>query len=341
VARQARPTRRRDAPNTPNGPVDVDIPSAAPELSDLDRALIELLRKDGREGSRSLAHKLGVNEVTVAARLRRLEEADLMRVVAVTDIRLFGHREFAFVLFRVSGRSVFDVAADVAKLPEAVGVTITSGAFDIIAPLLFQDRRHLARMLEYNLPSIPGVDHVHGSMALDVLKYDSKWALFQVDPGATPEAQPSDTVDEMDLNIIRILQGNARRSNRSIAAELCVSEGTIRGRIKRMLADRVFRIQAVTDVAAFGYRAHSFFTVTADTGKVDDVAAALAQREDIAQLTQVLDDFELIGVLMGRDHDSLMATVFDEIALLPGVRRVETFYGYRSLKHAYAWTWIV
>lgn len=341
MARQARPTPRRNAPKTPNGPGDVDIASASPELTDLDRALIELLRQDGREGNRSLAHKLGVNEVTVAARLRRLEEADLMRVVAVTDIRLFGHREIAFVLFRVSGRSVFDVAGDVAKLPEAVGVTITSGAYDIIAPMLFQDRRHLARMLANSLPSIPGVDHVHCSMALDVLKYDSKWALFQVDPGVTPEARPSDTVDEMDLNILRILQGNARRSNRNIAAELGVSEGTIRGRIKRMLADRVFRIQAVSDVVAFGYRAHSFITVTPEPARVDDVAAALAKREDIAQLTQVLDDFELIGVLMGANHDSLMAAVFDEIALLPGVRRVETFYGCGSLKHAYAWTWIV
>ena len=314
---------------------------AQTELTDLDRALIDRLRDDGREGSRSLANQLGVNEVTVAARLRRLEEANIMRVVAVTDIRLFGHREFAFAMFRVTGRPVHEVAADVAKLPETVGVTITAGAFDIIVPVLCRDNQHLSQMFGTVLPSIDGVDRVHGSMALDVLKFDSKWSVFRADPGATPEAQPSDTVDETDLDIIRILQRNARRSNRNIASELGVSEGTIRSRIKRMVADRVFRIQAVCDVVAFGYGAHAFITITTHPGMVDDVAARLAEREDVSQLTRVLDDFDLLALVIGRDHDSLMATVLDDIAVLPGISRTEILYGYISTKHTYAWTWIV
>lgn len=341
MAGKAKSPRSGKASQRPSRHADANTPPAVTELTDLDRALIDQLRHDGREGNRSLAHRLGVNEVTVAARLRRLEDADLMRVVAVTDIRLFGHREFAFAMMQVAGRSIHAVAADIAKLPEVIGVTITSGAFDIIVPILCRDRHHLSEMFGMILPSIDGVNRVHGSMALDVLKYDSKWALFQGDPGTTPEAQPSDTVDEMDLDIIRILQRNARRSNRNIATELGVSEGTIRGRIKRMLADRVFRIQAVSDVVAFGYGAHAFITVTADSGTVDDVAAALAIRDDVSQLTRVLDDFDFIAVVIGRDHDSLMAAILDEISLLPGIHRTETFYGCGSLKHTYAWTWIV
>lgn len=341
MARQPGPPRAKRVSKAPGPPVVAGRLPAPPELTDLDRALIDRLRLDGREGSRSLAHRLGVNEVTVAARLRRLEDAGIMRVVAVTDIRLFGHREFAFAMFRVSGRSIHDVAADVAKLPETVAATITAGAFDIIVPVLCRDRHHVSEMFGTVLPSIDGVGRVHGSMALDVLKYDSKWALFRADPGTTPEAQPSDTVDETDLDIIRILQRNARRSNRSIAVELGVSEGTIRSRIKRMVADRVFRIQAVCDVVAFGYGAHAFLTIATHPGMVDEVAATLAEREDVSQLTRVLDDFDLVALVIGRDHDSLMSAVLDEIALLPGIRRTETFYGCRSPKHTYAWTWIV
>ncbi|MGH3556392.1 MAG: Lrp/AsnC family transcriptional regulator [Mycobacterium sp.] len=341
MARQAGSSRGKNASKASSRPTGADTPSAAPELSDLDRALIDRLRHDGREDNRALARQLGVNEVTVAARLKRLEEADLMRVVAITDIQLFGHREFAFAMFRVTGRSIHDVAADVAKLPETIAVTITAGAFDVIVPVLCRDRQHASEMFGTILPSIDGVDRVHGSMALDVVKFDSNWALLRADPGTTPEAQPSGTVDEMDLDIIRILQRNARRSNRSIASELGISEGTVRGRIKRMVADRVFRIQAVSDVVAFGYGAHVFITITTDSGMVDEVAAAIAKREDISQLTRVLDDFDLIAVMIGRDHDSLMAAVFGEIALLPGIRRTEILYGCGSLKHTYAWTWIV
>lgn len=311
------------------------------ELDKLDHALIEKLRHDGRAGNRSLAAELKVNEVTIAARLRRMEDAGVMRVVAITDIRLFGHREFAFAMIEVAGRSVHAVAADLAALPESIGVTICTGRFDIIVAILGRDRLHIADLFGTILPKIKGVNVIHGSMALDVLKYDSKWALFGVDPGSMPEAMPSDTVDQMDLAIIALLQRNARRSNRQIAAELGVSEGTVRVRIKQMLANRVFRIQAVSDIVASGVAAHAYILVTAAPGKVNDVAKALARRDDVAQITRVLDRFDLVAVLHSTDRPSLIHNIMNEIAQLPGARRVETLDGVASLKHSYAWTWIV
>lgn len=318
-----------------------EVPLKNFELSDLDRALIDILREDGREGNRSLAARLDVNEVTVAARLRRLEESDVMRIVAITDIRLFGHREFAFAMVNVMGRSIFDVAADFAKLPEAVSVSICTGRFDVIVSILGRDRLHIADLFGNVLPKIKGVSAIHGSMALDILKFDSKWTLFGVDAGTTPEAQPSDTVDEMDLAIIGLLQVNARRSNRQIATELGVSEGTVRGRIKRMLNDRVFRIQAVSDVVVSGLGAHAFVGIKAAPGKVDSVAKWLANREDVAQITRVLNGFDLIVVMIASDRQALLNGIIGEIAVASGVRSTETFDTVATLKHAYAWTWIV
>lgn len=315
--------------------------SARPELDQLDRALIEHLRRDGRIGNRALAAELNVNEVTVAARLRRLEDAGVMRVVAITDMRLFGHREFAFAMINVSGRSAFSVAAELAELPEAIGVTICTGRYDIIVAVLGRDHLHLGELFGSSLAKVKGVSTIHGSIALDVLKYDSKWSLLGVDPGTTPEAQPSDTVDQMDLAIIERLQLNARRSNRQIAADLGVSEGTIRVRIKRMLADRVFRIQAVSDIIVSGVGAHAFVGIKAAPGKVDDVAKALAKRDDVAQITRVLDGFDLIAVLLASDRASLITSILDDITMTPGVRSTETFDGVDTLKHTYAWTWIV
>ena len=264
-----------------------------------------------------------------------------MRVVAITDIQLFGHREFAFAMINVGGRSVYDVSADLAGLPEAIAVTVCTGRFDVIVPLLGRDRRHIAELFGTVIPKIRGVRSVHGCMALDVLKYDSRWSLLGVDSGATPNAQPSDTVDELDLDIIASLQQNARRSNRQIAADLGVSEGTVRGRIKRMMTNRVFRIQAVSDIIVSGLSAHAYVGIRAARGKAAAVAKALAQRDDVAQITRVLDGFELIAVLIGPDRQALLSAIHCEIALLSGVDSVETFDSARSVKHTYLWTWIV
>jgi DNA-binding Lrp family transcriptional regulator len=315
--------------------------STAVELDELDRGLIELLRVNGRDGNRSLGAQLGVNEVTVAARLRRLEELGAVRVVAITDIQLFGHREFAFAMVNVGGRSVYHVAEDLARLPEAIAVTVCTGSYDVIVPLLGRDRLHIAELFGTVLPKIKGIRSIHGSMALDVLKYDSRWSLLDVDSGATPKTQPSDTVDDLDLAIIASLQQNARRSNRQIAGDLNVSEGTVRGRIKRMVADRVFRIQAVSDIVVSGLSAHAYVGIRTTPGKTAAVASVLAQREDVVQITRVLDGFDLIVVLIGRDRQALISAVHSQIALLAGVGHVEIFDSVRSMKHTYLWTWIV
>ena len=334
----AKSTGRADGRHSPHIPA---VTPAAIELDDLDRALLELLRIDGRESNRSLGSKLNVNEVTVAARLRRLEESGVMRVVAITDIRLFGHREFAFAMINVGGRSVYDVAADLAKLPESIAVTVSTGRFDIIVPILGRDRLHIAELFGTVLPKIKGVRSIHASMALDVVKYESKWSLFGADAGSTPRAQPSETVDEMDLAIIASLQVNARRSNRQIATDLGVSEGTVRGRIKRLQADRVFRIQAVSDIVVSGLGAHAFVGIKTAPAKVNSVAKLLADREDVAQITRVLDRLDLMAVMIAPDRQSLISAIHNEIALLPGVQGVETFDTVGTLKHTYLWTWIV
>ncbi|MDN2495465.1 Lrp/AsnC family transcriptional regulator [Nocardia nova] len=317
-------------------------PVPTPEtLDDLDRALVERLRLDGRETNRALAQALGVNEVTVAARLRRMEQHSIMRVVAVTDMRIFGHREFAYACLRVSEKPAAKVGADVAALPEVVAVTISTGRYDVIAPILGRDHRHLAELFGTTLPCIAGVDEVRGLLALDVLKFDSKWALLSADPGATPDAQPSPTVDALDIAIIGKLQIDARRSNRSIAADLGVSEGTIRTRIKHLTTERVIKIQAVSDVLAFGIGAHAYVGIKTHGGSADQVAHALIAREDIAQLSRTLGEFDLVAVAVAPTREQLVSALIDEISQIPGVRRTETFETYATTKHTYAWSWLV
>ena len=311
------------------------------ELDDLDRALIEHLRADGREGNRSLGAKLNVNEVTVASRLRRLEESGVMRVAAITDIRLFGHREFAFAMINVGGRSVYDVAADLAKLPEAIAVTVSTGRFDIIVAILGRDRLHIAELFDTVLPKIKGIRSVHGSLALDVLKYDSKWTLFGTDPGTTPKAQPSDTVDEMDLAIIASLQVNGRRNNRQIAADLSVSEGTVRGRVKRMQEDRVFRIQAVSDVVASGLGAHAFVGIRRPQARCKPSprhwpSATTLLRSPASSTTSVF----LAAIIAHRPgYPHLRNPQRDGTAGRCSEHR--NFDIVCTLKHTYLWTWIV
>lgn len=310
-------------------------------IDDLDRALVERLRRDGRESNRSLAAALGVSEITVASRLRRLETASIMRVVAMTDMEAFGFRYLVFVKIRASSRSVVKVAEELTALPEAISVTVSTGRFDAIATVVARDRAHLSRVLGVDIPAVKGVESTRCELAIEVPRYDSMWALLQAPQAPDEPLSASDGVDELDVALISRLQLDARSSNRSIAKELGVSEGTIRARIKRLEEERLIRIQAVSDVIAFGIRAHAYVGIQVAAGAVAKVQAALMKYEEIAVLTRTIGEFDFFAVVAAEDREHLIGVILERISGTAGVRHTETFESWRTLKHAYTWARLV
>lgn len=311
------------------------------KVDDLDRALITRLQAEGRASNRSLAEALGVNEATVASRLRRLEDDAVVRVVAVTDMTAFGHQFLAFGMVRVAGRPVREVGAQLARLEECIGVVLTTGRVDLVLSVLARDRAHLAELVGTTIPKVKGVDDIRWELALEVDKYASEWAMLDADDQPTEPWAASGAVDDLDLRIIGLLQQDARSSNRRIAAELGVSEGTVRTRIRRMEDERIIRIQAVSDVRASGLTAAAYVGVVVEGGKVDRVAQRLVEEVPVAAVVRSLGDFQLLLVLPAPSREALISMVLDEIAAIPGVRRTETIEHCGTLKHSYTWAHVL
>lgn len=308
------------------------------ELDDLDRAIIDRLRVDGRESSRSLGLALDVNKTTVAQRLHLLEERSVIRVVAVRDLFAFGHQFLAFAMIRVADASVPTVARRVAALPDAIGVTIRTGGYDVMASLLARDQAHLGELVGAVLPAIEGVTAVHGELVTDVVKYDSHWALLGGPlPGAIPDPAQPGLRDELDLAIIRTLNVDARRSNRGIATDLGVSEATVRHRIRRLQDDNVIRIQAISDVRAFGIGANAVLGIQCAGGRVDEATAQLAALPEVTLLTRTFGQQDLVAMVLGRDQGTVARLVLSTIGEHPAIRRVDSFASWGSVKNGYAW----
>jgi DNA-binding Lrp family transcriptional regulator len=302
---------------------------------------VERLRIDGRESNRSLATALAVNESTVANRLRRLESSSIMRVVALTDMEAFGHRYMVFAKLRVASHSIEAVGHELARLPEIISVTVSTGRFDVIATVLARDRAHLSQVVGAKIPAIKAVDETRCELAIDVLRYDSKWALLGAPESGTETWSGTDVVDALDRSIIGLLQKDARSSNRRIADELGVSEGTIRARLRRMEDERLIRIQAVSDVIAFGITAHAYVGIRVTGGKVATVAKQLQRCEDVSVLTRTIGDFDFVAVVTSTDRDTLIRVILEDISQIPGVRHTETFESWRTIKHTYTWARLV
>lgn len=147
-------------------------------LDALDQRIIDALRLDGRIPYKQLAQRLDVNEATLRARVRRLEESSAMRVVAVTDYEAAGYGMLLAVGVQVEGRPAAAVAADLARIPEVFSVCEVVGVPDIETLLVAKDQAGLTALLTETLANVPGVRKLLPSHAVDVLKNQPDWVPF-------------------------------------------------------------------------------------------------------------------------------------------------------------------
>ncbi len=151
-----------------NGPV---------ELDEIDTRIIDLLRSDGRLAYRAIARELDLTEATVRARIKRLEETDTMRVVAVTDIRAAGYDMLLAIGVQVENRSPREVATDLSAFPEVFSVNAVVGTYDVEILVVAENPDRLAQLLD-RLAALPGVRRLTPALAVDVLKNQPDWVPF-------------------------------------------------------------------------------------------------------------------------------------------------------------------
>ncbi|MFK8050493.1 MAG: Lrp/AsnC family transcriptional regulator [Halioglobus sp.] len=148
------------------------------ELDETDHAIIDLLRDDGRLPYRAIARELGLTETMVRGRVRRLEDSNTMRVVAVTDIEAAGYEMLLAVGVQVEDRPPVDVAKELAEIPEVFSVNVVVGTHDIEILVVAKDQEALAHLLSVQLADIAGIRRLTPALAVDVLKNQPDWVPF-------------------------------------------------------------------------------------------------------------------------------------------------------------------
>jgi len=153
----------------------IDAETEIAELDELDREVITILQKDGRASIQDIAQQLDSTSSTIRKRIRRMEDANLMRVVAVTDFSAAGYEMLLAIGIVVEDRKPEDVGIDLAKLPEVFSVNLTTGVHDLDILVAAKDFEELSRFMHDELPGIKGIGRLTPGLTVDVLRYESGW----------------------------------------------------------------------------------------------------------------------------------------------------------------------
>jgi Lrp/AsnC family transcriptional regulator for asnA, asnC and gidA len=127
------------------------------QLDDLDRAIVAELEEDGRRAFRDIARQLGVSEATVRTRVRRLEDASVLRIVAFADPLKMGNSALALLFLRVDAANHDAVIAALTERPEISYVSTVLGTADICAQVVVRDQIELGSFIRSHVRALPGV----------------------------------------------------------------------------------------------------------------------------------------------------------------------------------------
>mgnify|MGYP001590721822 FL=1 len=149
-------------------------------------------------------------------------------------------------------------------------------------------------------------------------------------------------LDKVDHQIVQRLSTDARTSNRQIASELGVTEGTVRARIKRMEDEKLIRITAVTNIDRFADAALAYVWVEVERSEqIEQVAREMAAMNEFGFVGVMMGRFDILGITMVRNTEHLARFVHRNISSLEGVRRTESTLSVNFVKHDHRMSRIV
>ena len=148
------------------------------KLDDLDRHLLKELEGDARQSFRDLAKKTGVSVVTVAQRVRKMEQDGVIKgCTGIINQEKLGYEITTITEVTVSKGKLVEVQERIAKLNSVCAVYDVTGIEDSIVISKFRSRDDVSKFTK-ELLSVPHVERTNTHLVLNTYKEDFRYPLL-------------------------------------------------------------------------------------------------------------------------------------------------------------------
>ena len=136
-------------------------------------------------------------------------------------------------------------------------------------------------------------------------------------------------IDDINIEIIKQLQ-DGRKSYKTIAQKLGVSENTVRTRVSKLMEEGILEISGLVDPEAISGHRVVFVGVKLSTLNLIDKGKEFSKLRGVVSVSVVTGRFDLMLVVLLREGFNLLEFYTQEVYRLKGVRSVETFVVYKG-----------
>lgn len=144
-------------------------------------------------------------------------------------------------------------------------------------------------------------------------------------------------IDELDRQILTYLQEDGRISYVTLAAELNVSEGTIRKRVRKLEQEGVVQTIGITDPLKVGLDTVAYVWFEIDRHHLEEVINQLELIDEVRYLIVTTGGHDLVAMVVVPSRDHLVRLLNDRLSTIPGIVSTQTSIVLKIHKQTYDW----
>ena len=115
----------------------------------------------------AVAKKLGFSEGTIRQRIKKLQDAGILKIKALRDPDVLENQQLAIIAVNITQADLLDKKAqEIAKLENVLSVSIVSGRYDFLIEVLVDSNKGLVKFLTKNLSQIKGISNTESFVTL-------------------------------------------------------------------------------------------------------------------------------------------------------------------------------
>jgi len=156
------------------------------KLDTIDKKIVAFLQDDGTLTNAEIALRLGTSEATIRRRRSRLQDADIIRIVAVADPFKLGFEVIAIIGVQTQSGHLGQVEQALTVLPEVRFLGVTLGTYDLILEAWFRSNDELLHFITVTLAGFEGVQRTESFQIMRLSKYTYDWGQ----PSAARQSLP-------------------------------------------------------------------------------------------------------------------------------------------------------
>jgi Lrp/AsnC family transcriptional regulator for asnA, asnC and gidA len=131
-------------------------------------------------------------------------------------------------------------------------------------------------------------------------------------------------MDDLDLQIIRKLQENAKLSYKEIAKMLKTPASTIHFRVQKMIDEKVIvKFSSVVDVGKLGYETVAWVGLSIDPLKTEEMAEKIASFNEVRMLATTGGTHNIVVQILAQNEKKLWNFIRENIQTIDGVQNLD------------------